>query len=261
MRKKIDRRTADLKVTGNMASVYFIDADKVVHKLPSELTHFKPNDESEPYVLDKLVINTATGRVFEERVCTDYFTVFEDYFDEKATTFRIKKYDEPLPYIGDFVRFIGTAKSVSVIVNYYEHNYVDAHSIVSDRIVGVDCYDSGPIRFEYGTKNGLDMLKSSYSTSGKRNCNYVWEDMLVDELLDVVDICLHTREMLEYVEDTTNDIYAGRLKAFLVSTGEILRDLCPYGCGFAMRLLVDHFHKIPQEVRDEWRTPADFGPR
>jgi hypothetical protein len=238
-----------------MALVYFSDADKVIHKVPSELTHFEPNDESDPYVLDKLVINTATGLVFEERVRTDYFIAFHDYFDEKATTFRIKKYDEPLPYIGDFVRFIGTAKSVTVIVNYYEHNYVDAHSMVSDRIVGVDCYDSGPIRFEYGTKDGLDMLKASYSTSGKANWKYLWEDVLVDELLDIVDVCQHTREMLKYVKDTTNAIYAGRLKAFLVSTEEILRDVRPYGCGFAMRVLVDHFHKIPQEVRDEWRTP------
>lgn len=236
----------------NMTFVYFADADEVVHKVPSDLTNFQPNEEAAPYVMDKFPVNTATGRVVEERVCTDYFTAFFEYLDEKASTFIVKKYPSPLLYIGDFVRFIGTAKSVSVITNFYEYNYVNVYSIVAERVVGSD-YDAGkPVKFEYVTKRGQYMIEISYSSSGLRNLHEV-DSNIADTLLDVIDVCEHTREIVKYVEETTNKIYARRLKKFLTSVADVLDDIRPCGCIAAMNLLMDDFHKIPLAVRYGWR--------
>lgn len=235
-----------------MAFVFFSDADKVVHKVPCDLTHFEPNDEDNPYVVDKLVINTATGRVHEERVCTDYFDAFFEYIDEKASTFSVKGYDSPLLYIGDFVRFIGTEKSVSVITNFYEHNFINVYSIVAERVLGPSYCVGQPVKFKYGTKRGQYMIEISYSFSGITNLHEV--DSQIDELvLDVIDVCEHTREMVKYVEETTNKTYAKRLNRFLTSAAEVLDDIRPCECLIAMNLLMEHFHKIPQAVRNKWR--------
>lgn len=67
-----------------MAFVYFSDADKVVHKVSSDLTHFESNDESDPYVLDKVPVTYASGRVKEVRVHKGYFEAIKVFMDESS---------------------------------------------------------------------------------------------------------------------------------------------------------------------------------
>ena len=229
-----------------MASVYFSDADKVVHQLPSELTHFEPNDESDPYVLDKLTVTHASGRVTERRVDGKYFDALANFLDEASPTFMAAGKRSASVCAADFVRFVGTPKTATVIANMWLHAFRGSISTVMYATSGSPFHHIvGDITATYYASAMI--IRGDISSHECRD-----QDSYVATMLFIPNVCEHTRDMIDYVRTSTNELYAKRLDGFLVQIDKLLADLNPTGYLFAMKWLMNDFDKIPRRIRDGW---------
>jgi hypothetical protein len=226
-----------------MAFVYFSDADKVVHKVPSDLTHFEPNDESDPYVLDKVRVNFASGRSKVVRVHKGHFEAIQALLDEANPSFNT---DVDVECVADFVRYMGSGKTVPVIVNAWLYSY---EGYLNKLIIDASSRESIIVQIYVGETNKIARLYehlSSCCTSSSANLAYL------RAVIVLTDVCEHTRDMIDYVRTSTNELYAKRLDGFLVQIDKLLADLNPTGHLFAMKWLMNDFEKIPRRIRDDW---------
>lgn len=237
-----------------MAFVYFSDADDVVHKVPCDLTHFEPNDESTPYILDKLPITYVSGRTREHKVDKFYFQVINDYLDETDPAFTAYTSDAggKGAFIADFVRFIGSRKLVRVIVNYWIYGIFQgsldgihmgflSNMIDDDRLARADVTIS----------NYWNMLAKRYIL--EKDPRRLYGPMQYSAtMLFIVDTCEHTRDIIDYVKTSTNEMYAKCLDCFQVQIDKLLADLNPTKHVNTMKWLMNDFEKIPRRIRDAW---------
>lgn len=238
-----------------MAFVYFYDADKVVHKVPSELTRFEPNDEADPRVMDKLTVTRASGTVVEVKVDKSYFKVWRAFRDETSPTFRTNAVVLDI-YFGDFVRFIGSNRAAPVVLNYWMYAWEgNLDNIIREAmfVTRLFTFGKGSIVVSYSAKS---MVLTGSTSVRTRNSKPFYEcddqETYVKTMLLIVDVCEHTRDMIDYVRTSTNELYAKRLGGFLVQTDKLLADVNPTKYLFAMRWLMNDFEKIPRRIRDGW---------
>jgi hypothetical protein len=231
-------------------SAHFKDADGVVHSIPEYLTHFVPNDRSDPYVLEKITVAYASGAKKEHRVHREYFDALVGFADETAPTYPGKLV--PGLQMGEFVRFIGSRIAIPAITNYLLKHGSMA-SILLHRLRGV--WEGPDVQFSANTcddtancyfcfTRGTEIVRIAIST----------RDEYVATLSTIVDECEHHREIVDFVRDATNETYAEKLRPFMMSiTGDesVLYKVNPLISSFTMGWFVRELYKVPQHVVDE----------
>jgi hypothetical protein len=230
-----------------MSYVYFADADAVVHKVHSDLTHFEPNDESSPYVLDKLTINFVSGMTHEQKIDKFYFQVINDYFDETSPTFDTYTSDTEgkAVFVADFVRFIGSRKLVRVIVNYWIYGTFQGR--IDDMYMNfLPSMVGRPHNIE---ANFWTIFVKSLVNDPQR----MWDhEMYSKTITFIVDVCEYIRDIVDYVKASTNELYAKRLDGLLAQIDKLLADLNPTKHMITMKWLMNDFEFIPRRIRDAW---------
>jgi hypothetical protein len=237
-------------------SVHFKDADGVVHSIPSNLTHFEPNDRSDPYVLEKITIEYVSGAKTEYRVVREYFETLVAFADETDPAYPGKFV--PGLQMGAFVRFVGSRRAIPAITNYLlQHGGMAA--ILLNNL--------------HGAWEGPDVLFSSKKWSDNEYCYFTFSctnipdiicttrDEYVATLSTIVDECEHYREVVDFVRHATNETYAQRLEPFMISIdGDddydnevgILYEVNPLTTQFTVRWFARALCKVPQHVVDKW---------
>lgn len=241
-----------------MAFVYFSDADKVIHKVPSDLTHFEPNDESDPYVLDKLSVAYASGHVMKYKVNGSYFDTLKEFIDETSPSFPPDTFIDGIQ-LPDFVRFLGTHKAIPAIVNYMLVLFGMDSIIIGCVGRNVDYDNTSRVQILYlkpGFGNGILDLKwstqASMAAGELRVRRFEGKVACTKALLRIVDQCEQVRDAISYVESGTNKRYAKRLNMYLTQIDSILQAANPMKHLFMMQWLVNDFDKIPRRIRDGW---------
>lgn len=237
-------------------SVFFRDANGVVHNIPGHLTHFEPNKESDPYVLDKMTIKYYSGAEKVYSIGREYFETLVSFADETSPSY--PGIFVPGLQMGAFVRFLGSHRSLPVITNYLLH-HGNMSAILLMRLHGMW---EGPDVFFRVTKNGLARnccFKFKSSMEPTITCTTCEEFLSI--VTTIVDECEHYREIVDFVQKATNPTYAKKLEPFMISIdGDedyadeigILREIGPISDQFTMHWIARHLYKFPQHVVDKW---------
>lgn len=152
-------------------------------------------------------------------------------------------------FVADFVRFIGSRKLVRVIVNHWIYGIFQG---------SLDEIHIGYLREMRIPQDGgkasqfWDILKKSVVTSDPLHD----PTRYAPTVLFMVDACEHTRDMIDYVRTSTNELYAKRLDGLLAQVDKLIADLNPTKHVDTMKLLMNDFERIPRRIRDAWLADA-----
>ncbi len=145
------------------------------------------------------------------------------------------------------MRFIGSNRSAPIILNYLKYGITSMDKLiglaacVTVRITYTRLTYKGPVTFFHNP-----FVFEDSPAHPERAAQYL------ETMLFVVDMCQHTRDMIDYVKTATSELYAKRLILFLRQIDSLLADLNPTRNLIAMRWLMYDFHKIPRQILDDW---------
>jgi hypothetical protein len=250
-------------------SAHFKDADGVVHSIPGYLTHFVPNDRSDPYVLESITVAYASGATKEHRVHREYFDALVTFVDESDPSYPGKFV--PGLQMGEFVRFVGSRRAIPAITNYLLkhgrmasillHSHYLSHSTGTNPLdlwqgpfVNINIIDASQdsmtfeleiLEFDLDDGPGWDIVCST-------------RDKYVTTLSAIIDECEHYREIVDFVRDSTNETYAQKLQTFRMSitgnqdTNGVLYTVNPFNARLTISWFARELYKFPQHVIDTW---------
>jgi len=246
-------------------SVYFGDCNGKVHAVPQNMTHFDPNKHSDPYVVSKLAVTYESGRSVDFPVCERYFDAFAYFADETAPTYTGGLFVHRDLELAEFVRFIGTRDAVRAIVNHmveYSTATVMPYTAPSFLIFRHFHTFEAPVSIQYSANaciihDGAHVRKYSGDGQGWLHPQGGVRTPLLthyaDDVLKIIDECMHLRDIIEFVKGTSNEVYASRLRMVQDGINKVMTDINPAGELFAMCWLLPVFHKIPTCVRCFWK--------
>jgi hypothetical protein len=238
-----------------MAFVYFADADGVVHEVPSELTHFQPNAQTDPYVVPKLSITYVSGAVIEYRITADYFATMLGFVDETSPTYNNLFFVKDLQ-MGAFVRYLGSKKAVPAIMNYVLANG-NMDSLVMRALLMTEDVDPELV-IEYDD-HCRSLTMHDGGAEEKEYTTHTTRDSYAHAVMRIVDECEHVREVIDYIATSTNACYARKLDGHLDRIIGILDQLNPMHHLFAVQWLGSDLRKIPEHVIDDWVADMNTG--
>lgn len=143
---------------------------------------------------------------------------------------------------------MGSNKLVSVIMNEWLYSYEGSlNSLIIEANLSVSRIVTGYVWMAVDARL-YDHLIDHNLCVYERHAKLAY----LDAVLFIVDVCEHTRDMIDYVRTSTNELYAKRLDGFLVQIDKLLADLNPTKHLFAMKWHMKDFHKIPQRILEGW---------
>lgn len=238
-----------------MAFVYFSDADNGIHQVPSELTHFQPNEPGAPYVVAKLSVTYASGSVIEYRITADYFRTMLAFVDELSPAYDTSNVVKGLQ-IGAFVRYIGSKKAIPAIMNYMLAN--GSMDAIVMRALQVPEDGEPDLVIEYD--DDCKRFAVFYNGSEDADCHHTTTPHgFVSAFLRIIDECEHVREIIDYIKTSTNASYARRLDHYDDRVYIIFDRLNPMRHLLALQRLANDFKRVPTHIVDDWVADMDVG--